>query len=91
MKEMDIAFLGFEPGSILAFQDLHTTDVTTSTLPEKLGHLVEVNQRGYNASYLYTVGRNTLRVFLLPTVRLDGFQGDEVTGCVGEALDPPGT
>ena len=42
-------------------------------------------------SYLYTVRRNALHVFLLPTVRLDGFQGDEMTGCVGEVLDPPGT
>ena len=52
---MDIASLGFEPGSILAFQDLHTTDVATGSLPKKLGHLVKVNQRGYNTSYLYTV------------------------------------
>ena len=31
---------------ILAFQDLCATGVTTSLLPKKLGHLVEVNQRG---------------------------------------------
>ena len=42
---MDIASLGFEPRSILAFQDLRATDVAISTLPKKLGHLVEVNQR----------------------------------------------
>ena len=41
---MNIAPLGFEPWSILTFQDLRNTDVVTSTLPKKLGHLVEVNQ-----------------------------------------------
>ena len=58
---------------------------------KKLGHLVEVNQRCYNVFYLYTVGRNALHVFLLPTACLDGYQGDEMTGCVGEALDPSET
>ena len=41
--------LGFEPWSVLAFQDYHTTDVAISRLPKNLGHLVEVNQKGYNA------------------------------------------
>ena len=55
---MDIASLGFKPGSILAFQDLHNTDVAISRLLKKLGQLVEVYQRDYIVSYLYTVGRN---------------------------------
>ena len=61
---MDSVSLGFEAGSTLAFQDLRTTDVATSRLPKMLGHLVEVNQRGYNTSYLhvYTVGRNALHI-----------------------------
>ena len=71
---MDVALLGLEPGSILAFQGLHTTDVATSTLPKKLGHLVEVNQRGYNASYFYTVGR-TLYAFESQKGNIHFFQG----------------
>ena len=39
---MDSISLEFEPGSILTVQDLCATDVTTSRLPKKLGHLVEV-------------------------------------------------
>ena len=46
-KEMILPSLGFEPESMLAFQDLHTTDVATSSLNKKLGHLVEVNQKGH--------------------------------------------
>ena len=49
LKERIFLSLGFEPGSILAFQDLHTTNVSTSRLPKMLGHLVEVNERGYNS------------------------------------------
>ena len=54
---------------------------------KKLGHLVEVNQRGYMRC---TVGRNALRVFHFPNACLDGIQGDVMTGCMGEVLDPPG-
>ena len=42
-----LPYVGFEPGSILAFQDLHTTNVATSRLPKELGYLVKLNQRGY--------------------------------------------
>ena len=49
---MDSASLGFEPRSIFTFHDLPTTDVATSRLPKKLGHLVEVNHRGHNVSYI---------------------------------------
>ena len=47
---MDTASLRFEPEPILAFQDLRATDVATSRLPKNLGHLVEVNQKGYSTS-----------------------------------------
>ena len=50
MKEMDSASVGFEPASILAYQDLRATNVATSSLPKELGHLVKVNQRGYSTS-----------------------------------------
>ena len=88
---MDSTSLGFEPGSSLAFEDLCTTDVVTSRLPKKLGHLVEVNQRGCNASYLYTVGETFNTFSSHQCALLDVFQGDEMTGCMGEALDPQRT
>ena len=63
---MDTAFLGFEPGSILALQNLCATDVASSTLPKKLGYLIKVNQRGYSTPWLEWGG--TLCIFLLPAV-----------------------
>ena len=47
---METASVEFEPGSILAFQNLRAIDVTNRRLPKKLGHLVEVNQRGDSTS-----------------------------------------
>ena len=61
LKEIILPSLGFEPGSILAFQDLRTTNVATSSPPKMLGHLVEVNQGRLWCTSLITVGRNTLR------------------------------
>ena len=70
---MDIASPEFETGSILAFQDLPYRCRQQYTAYKAIGHLVEINQRGYNTSNLYIVGRNALRVFLFPTAHLDGF------------------
>ena len=70
------ASLGFEPGSTLTLEDLCTTDVATSTLPKKQGHLVKVNQRGFNASYLYSVGRKASTFSSTHCALLNGFQGE---------------
>ena len=75
--------LGFEPGSILAFRDLCTTDVTTSRLPKKLGHLVEVNQRGYNASLSTVRSKNDFRFSTPHCALLDGFQSNQMTWSLG--------
>ena len=87
LKEMDYAFSGIWIRVHPHFPGLiRTTNVATNRLPEKLGHLVEVDQRGYNASYLYTVGRNALRFSSSHCVLLNGFEGDEMAGCVGELI-----
>ena len=80
-KEMDSALLGFEPGSILAFQDLRTTDVATSRLHKKLRHLVEVNQRDYIIQHVLQ-WKNGLFLVLLTTACLDGFGLMRGLGCV---------
>ena len=78
------AFLGFEPGSILTFQDICTTDVTTGRLPKKVGHLVKVNQKGYNARFNYSAWGGVFLRFSTPHCLLFGWiQGHEMTGCVG--------
>ena len=38
LKQMDSVSLGFEPISVLAFQERNATDVAASKLPKKLGH-----------------------------------------------------
>ena len=38
---------------------------------------------------LYTVVRKALHILRLPTACLDGIQGHVMTGCMGDAWDPP--
>ena len=76
--------LGFEPGSILAFQHLRTTDVATSRLPKKLGHWSKLTRE---AIAHHTVGsRNALRYSTPHRAPLDGFQGDEMTWLRGRSV-----
>ena len=71
LKEMDSVSLEFEPGSILA---LRATDVGTSRLSKKLGHLVNVNQRGYIAH---------LKIHSSLSAFLDGIRVIRLLGCSG--------
>ena len=59
------ASLGFEPGSILAFQDLHPTNVTTSKLSKKLGCLVDIDQPGQFFFLNYNSLRNVSKPYIV--------------------------
>ena len=64
------------------------TDVATSTLSKKLGHLVQVDQRGYIAHLNYC-REERFRAFLLSTVRFwMVFRAIRWLGCGGETSGP---
>ena len=83
LKEMILPSVGFEPGSILAFQDLHTTNVATSRWPKKPGHLVKSAREAIYS--MYCSGRWPFQGSF-SSLHVRWIWADKMTGCVGSTV-----